>query len=306
MEKVSKKEGEVQKGGASRRFNQYKDEEGKTVRQLDTDEDRIPIEKIEKLRRIFKRENNSRVLDHLDVSWEDNGMSVYLSFIADMYYERLYLSPDELTTLCVHLAEQDLIGELFPGMVVSAAINIDSQKELCLLMPATDYPIGYLLYLNSKNVRVIGDVGEHFGIMNNGIIRLEGDGGNNLGWGMSGGKIKVFGNVGFGLGYADAVSDENTSMKGGEIEVLGNARDHAGKALDGGSIIIRGNAGAHVGTEMKKGKIVIEGSALSVGGGNYDSYMTGGEIHINSGEPPEIGRIEGGKVYHKGTLIVDK
>ena len=80
-----------------------------------------------------------------------------------------------------------------------------------------------------------------------------------IGRGMTGGHIRVLGNVGMHLG---------AYMKGGTIEVSGNASDWVGAEMTGGFIRIGGNAGGQIGAAyrgspsgMNSGTIVIEGSA---------------------------------------------
>jgi formylmethanofuran dehydrogenase subunit C len=85
-----------------------------------------------------------------------------------------------------------------------------------------------------------------------------------VGKGMTSGRIHVRGNVGMHLG---------AYMKGGTIEVSGNALDWIGGEMTDGLIRIHGNAGGQVGAAyrgsmvgMKGGTILIDGSAgLEVG-----------------------------------------
>ena len=55
-----------------------------------------------------------------------------------------------------------------------------------------------------------------------------------------------------------------------------------------------------VGDGMESGRVIVKGNAGIVGNG-----MLGGEIHIE-GEFKKITGVIGGKVYHKGKLVVDK
>jgi formylmethanofuran dehydrogenase subunit C len=80
-----------------------------------------------------------------------------------------------------------------------------------------------------------------------------------VGKGMTGGTIRVHGNVGMHFG---------AFMKGGSIDVTGNAGDWVGGEMAGGTIRIRGNAGGQVGAAyrgslsgMNRGTILIDGSA---------------------------------------------
>lgn len=85
-----------------------------------------------------------------------------------------------------------------------------------------------------------------------------------IGRAMTGGRLKIVGNVGMHLG---------AYMRGGSIEVMGNASDWVGGEMTGGLIHVHGNVGGQVGAAyrgslkgMREGTILIEGSAgLEVG-----------------------------------------
>lgn len=95
----------------------------------------------------------------------------------------------------------------------------------------------------SENLEIHGDVGR---------VKW-------IGRGMTRGRIHVHGNAGMHLG---------AYMKGGAIEVSGDASDWVGGEMIGGRIHIRGSAGGQVGAAyrgslsgMKGGTILIEGAA---------------------------------------------
>src|SRR5882724_2788024 len=80
-----------------------------------------------------------------------------------------------------------------------------------------------------------------------------------IGRGMTRGRITIHGNAGMHLG---------SYMKGGTIDVTGDASDWVGGEMTGGSIHIRGHAGGQLGAAyrgsqvgMKGGTILVEGSA---------------------------------------------
>lgn len=106
-------------------------------------------------------------------------------------------------------------------------------------------------------------------------------------------NIVVRGDVGDNIGE---------SMGGGTITVEGDACNFVGYWMEGGDIRIRGNVDEMAGWLMKGGTITVEGDAgISVGYG-----MFGGVIHLEGGYSDIGDRIKGGKIYHKGELIVDK
>lgn len=86
-------------------------------------------------------------------------------------------------------------------------------------------------------------------------------------------NIIVDGKIGDCIGY---------EMHRGLITVNGNADDLVGWKTEKGIIIVNGNIGGLVGERMDEGEIHIEGTFVS------------------------LGNIRGGRVYHKGELIVDK
>ena len=93
-----------------------------------------------------------------------------------------------------------------------------------------------------------------------------------------------------------------TDMRSGRLLINGNADDSLGCAMKGGIIIINGNATEGVGSEMEGGTIIVKGNAdRGVG-----FRMMGGEIHLEGDYKSLDEDIKGGKIYHKGKLIVDK
>jgi hypothetical protein len=114
-------------------------------------------------------------------------------------------------------------------------------------------------------------------------------------------------------------------MEKGNIAVLGDAGAEAGMCLRGGTIEVMGNAGDSVGCghvftnltikrdpfaweespairyHMTGGRIMVRGDARD----HIGDMMNGGEIHVD-GEIGSIGDIKGGKIFHKGRLIFDK
>ncbi|MGQ9542656.1 MAG: formylmethanofuran dehydrogenase subunit C [Candidatus Bathyarchaeia archaeon] len=133
--------------------------------------------------------------------------------------------------------------------------------------------------------------------MTGGVIRIMGNGGLYLGDSMRGGRIMVEGDVGSWLG---------TSMEGGVIEVEGSAGDFVaaanlgtGKGMTGGSIIIKGNSGSQVGAWMHSGLIIISGDSGMFPG----AHMRGGTIHIVGDCSGRAGaNMRGGKIIISGNL----
>lgn len=103
-------------------------------------------------------------------------------------------------------------------------------------------------------------------------------------------------------------------MRGTEIQIHGNvSNNHVGLVMSGGSITVHGNSSnCRIGAGMCRGTIRLLGPTGRIGGSKSRgaqvlerSPMTGGEIYIEDSFKG-LGLIEGGRIYHKGKLIVDK
>ncbi len=84
--------------------------------------------------------------------------------------------------------------------------------------------------------------------------------------------------------------------------INGVVGDRLGQEIISGNIIVNGNAGDYLGGWMKDGRIELNGCA----GYHVGHDKKGGDIHLND-EYGSIGaqRLGGGKIYHKGKLIVN-
>ena len=86
------------------------------------------------------------------------------------------------------------------------------------------------------------------------------------------------------------------------VTVIGDTGDRLGYCMGGkGEIIVRGDVGDELGMYMTSGKITVLGNA----GDSVGLTMDGGEIHLGGGFS-SIKMVLGGRIYHKGRLIVDK
>jgi len=111
--------------------------------------------------------------------------------------------------------------------------------------------------------------------MSGGEIKVLGDVGYHLGEYMTGGKIHVSGNAGSWIG---------TCMSGGEIVIEGNAGSYIGassrglrEGMSGGRILVLNDVGTEIGVGLMDGEIIVEGAASSFVG----SYMSGGVIRLS-------------------------
>lgn len=90
-----------------------------------------------------------------------------------------------------------------------------------------------------------------------GEVIVNGDAGHRLAVEMTGGFLKIFGNVGDDLGGASP--GNNAGMRGGEIHVSGNAGHSVGARLRRGLIAISGNVGDDCGVDAIAGTIIVLG-----------------------------------------------
>ncbi len=98
---------------------------------------------------------------------------------------------------------------------------------------------------------------------------------------MKGGTIEVNGNARDFIGAS--YRGNNNGMSGGAIKIHGNAGSGVGNWMRGGEIQISGDVGIYPGIHMKSGTIYVKKNCL----GRAGAQMTGGKIIIN-GKIPEI------------------
>ncbi|ATU94769.1 formylmethanofuran dehydrogenase subunit C [Phyllobacterium zundukense] len=112
--------------------------------------------------------------------------------------------------------------------------------------------------LTGGSIRVTGNVGSQAGRkMSGGSLLVEGNAGDHAGSGMAGGRIEIQGNCGDNLG--GPLAGEVTGMEGGVLIVRGRAGHYAGDRLRRGMIAILKGCGDHAGYRMIAGTIVVTG-----------------------------------------------
>jgi glutamate synthase domain-containing protein 3 len=130
--------------------------------------------------------------------------------------------------------------------------------------------------LKKGTVVVEGDVGDYFGILNDGAsLTVDGSAGRFIGDNMTAGKIVVRGDVGDGAAdycYGGMVvigksagDFLGTMNKGATVVVSGDVGDHVGTYMTAGDIIVLGDAGEALGDYIIRGSIYIRGSYKSLG-----------------------------------------
>jgi hypothetical protein len=222
----------------------------------------------------------------------------------------------DIETFCIVLAgfQDETDFSIRAGLYLSALINNCEGDGFVIPTSHFTEPIQDIGFRNTKRITVKGNAGDSVGSnMEGGIIVVEGDAGGSVGINMVQGSIVVRKDAGDTLGMF---------MKGGSIIVAGNIGDDAGWSMDAGAITVKGNAGENLGRNMRGGVISVNGDAgesvglamkngiITVGGDAGDNVclnMEGGEVHINGSVFGSIydGFI-GGRIFHKGELIIDK
>ena len=165
------------------------------------------------------------------------------------------------------------LGAERTSLFLNLLINRCTEEEINLnaeLLPE-NFPVGQ--YNAGKKITFIGDTL-----------------GKEVACHMTRGKVKITGNVGEKAGYC---------MKRGILRIKGNCAGELGSSMTGGKIIVEGNATYGVGNGMYGGKIHIYGNVARTPG----IEMRGGEIYIDGKIPALPKTMEGGNIYHHGTLI---
>lgn len=102
-------------------------------------------------------------------------------------------------------------------------------------------------------IRVRGSLGDYaFAFNSQTTVKVFGNVGHGVGEGMASGSVRIRGHAGHGAG---------TAMTGGTLGIYGSAGDRVGGAMRGGGVFIRGNVGNDVGLGALAGTIVIGGDS---------------------------------------------
>lgn len=114
----------------------------------------------------------------------------------------------------------------------------------------------------------IGDVGDYFGVLNDGAaIEVTGNAGKYVGDNMTSGLIIVRGSAAYGAGLYPY---------GGTLVVRGDAGDFTATMNKGATIIVCGNVGDECGTYHLAGDFVVVGNA----GLNFGNFLIRGALYI--------------------------
>jgi formylmethanofuran dehydrogenase subunit C len=277
---------EVPDMAARKRFGRYKKEGSSTVRDADVRQD---IAGVGTLLRFW--EDGGRSFDYFSVR-SDYALRAYKDNCA--LAKRLDYTAEDVERFSIILAEHQDVDAFWYRMSGCLSTLIDSGAD-----PEYTIHVGKLLsapsflgWRNRKDLLVIGDVGYSFvSGMTDGSVRAEGLVKDDLAKGMTGGVVEIFGDAGGGAGI---------HLGGGEVSIRGSVTKYAAMYMTGGTLTIGGDAGSRLGFAMQGGVVRVKGNAESI-----SDDMAGGEVHVD-GEIGSIGDIKGGKIFHKGKLMVDK
>jgi hypothetical protein len=238
---------------------------------------------------------------------------VFLDKIKDLDYR-----PEDVESFSIALAgfqgEKEFSRK--SGLYLSALMNNCKEDGFVIHTTHLSEPISNLGFRNRRNIVVEGDLGTFVGSeMENGTITVHGSG-MHVGQDMSGGRIIIEGDC----------HKAGSNMQGGEIIIHGSIREspkssgeycgigfetHGGKItvvgdckncqnVGGGDITIGGDVEA-VGMRNNGAIIRIGGSVTK----ELGRWMWDGEIHVEGDIPKVITEFGGGKIFHKGKLVVD-
>jgi len=114
--------------------------------------------------------------------------------------------------------------------------------------------------LSGGRIRIMGEVGARLGRgMTAGAITVEGAAGPYAASGMGGGRVEILGDAGERLG--GPCPGEMRGMHGGLVVVRGGAGPRAGDRMRRGAILVAGDVGDHAGSRMIAGTLVALGRA---------------------------------------------
>jgi hypothetical protein len=319
------------------KFKKFGPEEEKACRKADVDKNETISRLMEALLKYFEREYSPYV------KWKNIAQSMYRD--ACRLIDGMSYSAEDIGFFCVALTpiQEHPLFEKRVGFLLSALMNNCKEDSFELPTRHLSQNIDHLGFQNIKNIVINGDLGNHSAeLMKRGSITVNGSVGYWFGERMKGGKIVVTSDAGSFIGSCmdgghiiihGNAGDSGHGMAGGIIEIKRDAKN-VGFAMSGGIIIIRGNANGYVGSDSPKEIAIHQREFLSrpppqplinpiffcdvmESGGSLNElfsverypqpkhYMEGGVIHIY-GEIANMGTIRGGRIYHKGELIVDK
>jgi len=297
----------------SKRFGQYKKEEKKEERKADRS---VESENFKRLVSLFQE---IKIKPRAGWSNEQYDMRRFYSIYNWIRNSALELdySAEDVAAFCssINRFDKEAGPKLEISAYLSALIKAGRETEYLLPLNHTDGDFPYLGFENTKNITIVGDVDSIGNRMKDGLITVHGWGGH-VGQDMRGGRIIIHGDC----------DGAGSQMRGGEIIVNGRIRKGhqtsgsycgIGFGTSGGKIVVSGDC-ENV-ANVSQGDITVGGNVITAGmcndgaviriGGSVSEelgrWMRDGEVHIGGDIPGIIRDFGGGKIFHKGRLIVD-
>jgi formylmethanofuran dehydrogenase subunit C len=280
---------------ASKRFGRYKKESVSPVRELQVD----------------------RLLRQWEEITSDKKGHGYLHFVYEHVWQWLKEmdyrpTPREVRDFSILVSGMDSYDRWVAGQFFSAAINQGQGDAFEVVAPEYQSPMIGLGYGNIKDIIVQGNSGFDLGQRNRGTITVHGNANPQIGKCMGSGFIRIDGNAVGEPGYFTSINDQTIGdpigsiighrLKDGLITIEGDTLlCHIGRGMRGGRIIIKGDM-RWDDERIKRFRSTLSGRPITPSVGEN---MQGGEIHIG-GDISRIGNVVGGRIYHRGKLIVDK
>jgi hypothetical protein len=226
-------------------------------------------------------------LKGLICSWEKfvKGYPLYMGYLRALrMIAPIDYSSEDVTRFSMALAEYQDEEEfsVAAGEFLSALINRGKDDNFLITIEHLASTIRGLGRFNIKNLTILGDADRVGQEMSKGSIIIDGNAGDSVGAMMSGGRIVVNGNARFNAG-GGLINVELLMPPPNPYFASQIMKGYPGLGMSGGILIIKGDAGKEVGR-----------------------YLSGGEIHIEGDYWGISDEITGGRIYHKGKLIVDK
>jgi len=285
-EQLKRAGSQITEVAARRKFGWYKNEERIEMKKMDYLED----ETLRQLRSAWENYHKGYLVPYNVHS----GAFEYKYECAIAAIAELKYSSKDVERFSIALADfqnEDHFARK-AGYFLSALINSGIDEDYTIHTSHLGKNIIELGYQNRKNIFVDGNCGGTIGIgMRSGVIHVTGDVGPSLGFRMHGGIILVDGNANDHVG---------SNMDGGTIKILGNVGMYLGRSMEEGHILVYGEILPQIADDMKGGVIELFGSVACVSSGTV--------IIFDDGIPDSssFGKIEHGKIYHRGNLIINK
>jgi len=174
--------------------------------------------------------------------------------------------------------------------------SLDTIEQLAIYHGNRQVPLGEFFRVSGRCddgcLEWVGDLsGVHWlgAGMTCGSLRIEGSAGRHIGSRMRGGRIDVSGDASDWLGGEMLVGEIHVRGRAGHL--VGSAYRGSPRGMTGGTILVHGHAGDEIGLRMRRGLIAVAGDAGDLIGFN----MLAGSIFVygTSGVRPGAGMRRG-------------